>query len=33
MTGLRAWFNKALEVGEVKKGIDWARFLFDGNRW
>ena len=33
MTGLRAWLNSALEVGRVNKGIDWVRFLFDGNRW
>lgn len=31
--GLRAWYNKALEIGECKKGVDFARFLFDGNRW
>ena len=29
----KAWLNKALELGEVKKGIDWVRFFFDGNRW
>lgn len=29
----RGWIQKALELGEVKKGIDWVRFFFDGNRW
>jgi hypothetical protein len=29
----KAYLDKVLEVGQVKKGIDWVRFLFDGNRW
>jgi hypothetical protein len=29
----KKWLEKALELGEVKGGLAWGRFLFDGNRW
>ncbi|GBF90494.1 NADH dehydrogenase [Raphidocelis subcapitata] len=29
----KQWLNKVLELGEVKGGLAWGRFLFDGNRW
>jgi hypothetical protein len=30
---MKSWLTSALEAGRVKSGIDWVRFLFDGNRW